>query len=471
MTMLFFDWKNLDKPALLTEDDQTFTYGQLRALVKSFAQGIPDRQLVFLVGKNDLPSIVAYLGVIEAGAVPLLLNKDMSSASLKLLLDIYSPTYVFLPQEHPLAIGYGRCVSKFEFYDLLKNERVQPAKLHSDLGLLLTTSGSTGSPKLVRLSLKNISVNAQSIVEYLGIDNNERAITSLPFNYSYGLSVINSHLVAGGSLSLTDRGFFDSSFWRQVKDQAVTSIAGVPYSYEILLKLRFERMNFPSLRTLTQAGGRLDPEIAKKIGEIAKVKGISFFTMYGQTEASPRIAFLPPDKLLQKLGSIGCSIPGGRLWLEDDQGQVITSANQKGELIYSGPNVSLGYAEKREDLMLGDTFKGVLRTGDLARQDEDKFFFIEGRKHRFLKVFGVRVSLDAVEAWVAQHKLVGAAHGKDDFLCVSLVGDVRLDQVEFARALSADLGIHPSALKINILDALPRLVSNKVDYACLQKMQ
>lgn len=467
MTLTLVNWENADQPALFTEQGQTLTYGQVRRQVEAFAECIPTSQLVFLVGQNDSTTIVAYLGTLQAGAVPLLLNQDLSSESFGRLLEVYRPPYLFLPKDHPAVTEYGKGVVTFEHYVLLKNEVDPPAELHPELGLLLATSGSTGSPKLVRLSLNNLCANAQSIIEYLGIGRADRAITSLPYNYSYGLSVINSHLMAGGSLSLTSRGFFDAAFWRQVKEHAVTSLAGVPYSYEMLLKLRFERMDLPSVRTMTQAGGRLDPARVQKVAEIAQAKGIRFFTMYGQTEATARIAYLAPEKLSQKLGSIGSAIPGGRLWLENDQGQVVTIPNQIGELVYSGQNVALGYAERREDLQLGDMFKGVLRTGDLARQDEDGFFFIEGRKHRFLKVFGVRVSLDAVEAWMTQRGLVGAAHGKDDLLCLSIEGDKTFDSRELAHALSTDLSIHPSALKINILHTLPRLVSGKVDYSCL----
>lgn len=471
MTLLPVNWGNSDRIALLTEQGESLTSGELHERVLAFANCLHPRRLAFLVGQNDVPSITAYLGFLEAGAVPLLLNRDLSTESLNRLLEIYKPTYIFLSKDCALSQFNCRELGDFGNYRLLEASRNRPAGLHPELGLLLATSGSTGSPKLVRLSLRNISANARSIAEYLAINEDERAITSLPFNYSYGLSVINSHLIAGASLALTDRGFFESLFWRQVKEQGVTSLAGVPYSYEILLKLKFDRMDLPKLRTLTQAGGRLDPAYVQKVSELAVAKGMKFFVMYGQTEASPRIAYLPPEKITQKLGSIGRAIPGGRLWLEDDKGDSVRVPNQTGELVYSGPNVSLGYAEKREDLTLGDTFKGVLRTGDIARRDEDGFFFIEGRKHRFLKVFGVRIALDSVEAWLTRRGLVGAAYGRDDQLCITLERKTNMDPLEYARALSADFQIHPSAITVKIVGSLPRLSSGKVDYSCLNAAQ
>jgi long-chain acyl-CoA synthetase len=471
MNLLPVNWGNSDRIALLTEQGEYLTYRQLHERVIAFANCLHSRRLAFLVGQNDVPTIIAYLGFLEASTVPLLLNRDISKESLNRLLEIYKPTYIFLPKDRPDSYFDCREVENFGCYRLLEDLKNRPSELHPELRLLLATSGSTGSPKLVRLSLRNISANAQSIAEYLGINEDERAITSLPFNYSYGLSVINSHLISGASLALTDRGFFDPLFWHQVKEQSVSSLAGVPYSYEILLKLKFDRMDLPKIRTLTQAGGRLDPAYVLKISEIALAKGMKFFVMYGQTEASPRIAYLSPEKITQKLGSIGCAIPGGILWIEDDKGNRIYTPNQTGELVYNGPNVSLGYAEKREDLLLGDMFKGVLHTGDIAWQDEDGYFFIEGRRHRFLKVFGLRIALDSVEAWLTRRGLVGAAYGQDDRLCVSIEGETNMDPLKYALALSMDFQIHPSAIRVKIMHSIPRLSSGKVDYSCLNTMQ
>jgi acyl-coenzyme A synthetase/AMP-(fatty) acid ligase len=281
------------------------------------------------------------------------------------------------------------------------------------------------------------------------------------------MSVINSHLRAGASLLLTDRSFFDAEFWGLMKSCGVTSLAGVPYSYEMLMKLRFERMDLPKLRTLTQAGGKMASAQTKRVMELCEAKGIRFFTMYGQTEASPRMAFLSPEYLDMKFGSIGKSIPGGRLWLENEQNEKISEADQIGELIYGGPNVALGYAEKKQDLSRGDDWKGVLRTGDLARQDADGFFFIEGRKSRFLKIFGVRVSLTSVESWFQQKGFSAAAYGRDDFLMVTIEGGKEIQIAGLIKELSEVIQVHSSALNIAVLPKLPRLSSGKVDYQCL----
>ena len=471
MNLELVRWSEADRIALLTEDGSTVTYGQLQADTLTLARHFPAGHLVFLLGKNDRATLTAYLACLESGAVPLLLNEAMSTQALAQLCQVYVPEYVFACTEQVAWPGPYEVSLVFKGYTLFQRSYVSHETLHPSLALLLATSGTTGSPKLVRLSRQNLSANARAIVSYLNIGASDRAITSLPFNYSYGLSIINSHLSVGAAISLTNKSFFDAAFWTQLKSHGVTSLAGVPYSYEILLKLRLERMDLPSIHTMTQAGGRLALPAAAQVHAICRAKGQRFFTMYGQTEATARIAYLPPEAFEAKVGSIGRVIPGGELWLEDDAGQRIEASGQVGEMVYRGENVALGYAECRADLERGDVWGGVLRTGDLARRDEDGFYFIEGRRHRFLKIFGVRVSLDAVEAWFAQRSMLAAAYGEDNALCVALEVDLEIDTKALATRLGADLTIHPSAVKLRAVAQLPRLSSGKVDYSCLQTMK
>jgi long-chain acyl-CoA synthetase len=465
-------WHSHQGVALVTPAGDHVSYGQLRQDVDALAQQLSARQLVFLLGSNDRVSITSYLACLTKGAVPLLLGRDVSQHALRALVDCYRPTTIVAPLGLlPLDMGY---VSVWSSDGYGHHQALSPCatpSMHQSLSLLLATSGSTGSPKLVRLTLDNLIANAASICQYLDIDSNERAITSLPFHYSYGLSVINSHLHAGATLVLSDHSLMEAVFWKQLQDHKVTSMAGVPYSYDILLKLRFQRMALPYLKTLTQAGGRLEREKQAQIHHICQQRGMRFFTMYGQTEATARVAYLPPDQLQEKLGSIGLAIPGGQLHLEDEAGRVIDAPNQLGELVYTGKNVALGYAETREDLSRGDDWGGVLRTGDLAKQDTDGCFYIEGRKRRFLKIHGVRVSLDAVEAWLSSCGLSAAAHGRDDLLCVTVASpDETFDAPACQRKLVSDFGIHPTALQWRSVDALPRLGTGKVDYPCLNTM-
>ena len=461
------NWSSTEHTALFTDVGEAVTYGQLHKEVLLNSKLFEKKDFLFIIGRNDLETLRIYLAAFEAGAVPLLLGADLSEPSLISLIEAYSPSKLFLPKEKYSSFNGLKIENEFDGYFICSAEIGLGPDLNAQLALLLATSGSTGSPKLVRFTAENIISNADSIINYLSIDRNECAVTTLPFNYSYGMSVINSHLRAGASLLLTDRSFFDAEFWRLMKSCGVTSMAGVPYSYEMLMKLRFERMDLPKLRTLTQAGGKMASAHTKRVTELCEAKGIRFFTMYGQTEASPRMAFLSPEYLDIKFGSIGKSIPGGRLWLENEQGEEISETDQIGELIYGGPNVALGYAEKKQDLSRGDDWYGVLRTGDLARQDAEGFFFIEGRKSRFLKIFGVRVSLTSVESWFQQKGFSAAAYGRDDFLMVTIERGEEIQTAELIKELSEAIQVHLSALNITVLPKLPRLSSGKVDYQCL----
>ncbi|MBX5441065.1 MAG: AMP-binding protein [Solirubrobacteraceae bacterium] len=316
-----------------------------------------------------------------------------------------------------------------------------PAELHPDLRLLLSTSGSTGSPKLVRLTGRNLLANAAAIAEYLGLGPGERAIASLPLPYSYGLSVLHSHLYAGASVAFTPHSIIRREFWDDVRRHEATSFAGVPYAYAMLERIGMRDMDLPSLRTMTQAGGRLDPEVALRYA-----RRVRFFVMYGQTEATARISYVPPQRLPEKPGSIGIPVPGGRLTVDG------------GELVYEGPNVMLGYARTRADLARGDEQGGVLRTGDLGHADDDGFFYVTGRAKRIAKVYGQRINLDEVEAAVDGP---AAAVGGDDRI------DVYAEREADARALAARFRLPPRAIRVHAVERLPVKPSGKVDYALL----
>lgn len=433
------------------------SYQRLGAICEDFSAQLVRRsqkRLGFVLCRNDLASLAAYLAALRAGDCVALLPERLPSSQLSGLLERYRPDWVLgtadtsLPNTLGSTVWRGRTLHQFG---------PDTRGIHTDLALLLSTSGTTGSPRMVRLSYANLAANAASIAEYLALGSAERPITTLPMHYSYGLSVINSHLHVGAALLLTDDAVTTRSFWNLFRDGGATSLAGVPFTWQMLARLRIERMDLPTLRTLTQAGGRLSPELTEHFRQAADAHGWRFFVMYGQTEATARIAYLPPDLLASKIGAIGQAIPGGALSIADD-----------GELLYRGPNVMLGYAESRDDLALGDTLHGVLRTGDLARQDEDGVYWLTGRIKRIAKVFGNRVNLDEVEALIAtQLGCTAAALDEDDALRVVLTQPAR--EAEVLEILRNTLSVHPSGLRVCSLDVLPRTSSGKLDYPALRE--
>jgi Acyl-CoA synthetases (AMP-forming)/AMP-acid ligases II len=430
--------------------------------------GTRERCLVFSLCTNSLGSLVGYTAFLNNNIVPLLLDSKLDMELLKDLMVTYKPSYIWIPQKEseqfpnfePVYNGFG--------YSLLKTDFTGRYPLFHELALLLTTSGSTGSPKLVRQSYENISSNMKSIVQYLKLDGTEKPITTLPMNYTYGLSIINSHLSVGATLLLTDKTLMEKEFWSFFKTQGATSFGGVPYTYEILNKLRFFQMQLPSLRTMTQAGGKLSPELHKKFAEYAIETGRHFVVMYGQTEATARMSYLPYEKSLERYGSMGIAIPGGKFSLLDAEGRNIEEPDIVGELVYEGANVTLGYAECGEDLAKEDERFGKLITGDMAKRDVDGYYYIVGRKKRFLKIFGNRVNLDEAERLIQSHygEIDCACGGIDDKLYIFITdGSVK---EEIKRYLSEKTGLNLSAFHVQVVDKIPRNEAGKTLYSRLE---
>ena len=337
--------------------------------------------------------------------------------------------------------------------------------MDSELGVMLTTSGSTGSPKFVRQSYRNIQANTASIVEYLSIDPEDRAITTLPMSYTYGLSIVQSHLMAGAQIILTEQTFFDRGFWNFFREKAATNFGAVPYTYQMLDRLRFLKMDLPALRYITQAGGRLGEELHQKFGAGMREKGKALIVMYGATEATARMSYVPADKAVEKAGSIGIAIPGGRFELVDVDGSIIDENEKVGELIYYGENVTHGYAVCREDLTKGDENKGRLETGDMAKRDADGYYSVVGRKSRFLKIFGNRVNLVEIEDLLAKAGHETACVGEDDHMRIYTTSK---DTQAVVSCISEKTGLHRAAFKAIYIEEIPHNDSGKVLYSELK---
>lgn len=446
-----------------------WSYGQLSEASERIAEAIGGRALVFILCRNTPASIAGYVGCLNHCIVPAMVDGELDGELLGGLIEAYRPSFLWLPAERRQEFPTCKELLSLEDYVLLARGEESPFALYEDLALLMTTSGSTGSPKFVRLSYENIRANTESIIDYLGINAGERSITNLPMHYVYGLSIINTHLYAGASLVVTDKSLIDKEFWQLLSEKEVTSLGGVPYTYEMLNRLRFFRRELPHLRTLTQAGGKLDPELHEKFAAYAKEQGKQFFVMYGAAEATARMGYLPPADSLRKCGSMGIAIPGGSFELVDEEGCTLTATDTVGELVYHGPNVMLGYAEQGADLARGDEMQGILQTGDLARRDGEGFYTIVGRKKRFLKMFGKRTNLGEVEHLLRQHLALAdvACGGVDNHLQVFLTDEQRAG--EAAAYLSRKLRLHPSAIRVTCLPEIPKNASGKTLYRELER--
>ena len=456
-------------PALLDEYGSTLTYEALDAEAEKLAAAIGGRHLVFSLCRNEIGSVLGYTAFLNHEIVPVLLNAHLDCALLDALLKNYCPAFIWAPKDQAGQFhGMETVYSAFD-YCLLKTGCGTAYPLYRDLALLLTTSGSTGSPKFVRQSYSNIRANTASIIEYLHLDSKERPITTLPMSYTYGLSIINTHLAVGATILLTAKTLMQKEFWKFFKEQEATSFGGVPYTYEILDKLRFTHMDLPSLHTMTQAGGKLMPELHEKFARYAREAGKNFVVMYGQCEATARMGYLPPERAAEKRGSMGVPIPGGKFRLIDANGMEVTEPKTTGELVYEGENVTLGYAERGEDLAKGDERHGVLQTGDMAQFDEDGFYYIVGRKKRFLKLYGNRVNLDETE------RLIKGEFGNIDCACGGVDDHMTLFVTEEPLAapvrefVAKKTGINPAAFRAVVIDEIPKNDAGKTLYRELEK--
>lgn len=467
------DFENRD--LVITDAGQHVTYGEFHQLSEGFSIHMSEGDLIFILCRNTLGSLLGYLTCLKYHIVPVMLEGNMAAENVVKLMEEYEPKFLLVPSERGSEFQENETKTVVEFFDyvLMESGSVQKegAKKHihhPDLALLLTTSGSTGSPKLVRQSQENINANTASIVEYLELTKEERPVTVLPMNYTFGLSIIHSHVAVGATILLTTYGIFEKELWQFMMSQKATSISGVPYTFEMLKRIGFMEMDLPCLTTMTQAGGRLSPKLQEEYGEFAIKNNKKFVVMYGQTEATARMSYLPPEDVTRKCGSIGIAIPGGTFSLIDENNNLITEADVTGELIYTGKNVTMGYAECKTDLQKGDEWKGILHTGDMAKRDEEGYYYITGRKKRFVKLYGNRVSLDETEKLLReQFDEEFACCGQDDHMKIFSTIEKKEAVVEY---LSGWMKMSSKAFEYIRVEKIPKNEAGKTLYTELEKM-
>ena len=466
---LSIDKKDPRKTAAIDSAGRKCTYGDLVCFSRDLRKMIPGRELVMVLSQNDIPTLFLYLGCMINRIVPILIGNTMEKDAIKNLIEKYKPAYIAGQKELLEELKFEGGISLWEKEEtiLVHNTEERPV-LYPELSLLLTTSGSTGSPKLVRHSYDNIEKQAGNIAAFFEMDGTERPMVDLPIMYTYGLSIVNSHLYAGATVLLSTESIMNKSFWTFFRENGATSFTGVPYSYELLKRLRFFHMDLPSLNMLSQGGGKLPEELQKEFAGYIMEKGGKYYATYGQTEGSARMAYLPPELALEKCGGIGKAIPNGCLYLMDEHGKRICQPGVQGEMYYEGPNVTLGYAENAKDLAKGDERNGILATGDIAYFDGDGCFYIVGRMKRFLKLYGYRVSLDECEMIIRSKYAVDCAcTGNDRKLYICLT-DQELE-AEIREFLLSKTGLYAMAVETRIVDGIPKNPAGKTLYQTLNE--
>jgi len=451
-----------DNNALILENDELISYNELIKKIEDFSKNIKKRSLIFLLCKNNFESIVGYLGSIKSNCVISLIDEKINDDSFIKLVDNYHPDFIFFNKKRLNNLDNYSTSYTFKSFELLEAKKKTEKKLNDNLALLISTSGSTGTSKLVRQSADNLNDNINSITQYLNISQKDISITTLPMSYVYGLSIINTHLNQGASIVLNNKSVIEKEFWYKLEKNKVTNFGGVPYTYSILEKIKLKNFNLSSLKYTTQAGGKINKDTARNILKEYDRLGIKLYLMYGAAEATARMSYLPWENI-EKTQSIGKAIPGGEFFLEDSDGKLIREINAHGELIYKGNNVCMGYAENIQDLKRGDENKGILKTGDVAYKDKDNFYYLVGRKDRYIKIYGMRINLQELEDIILNFGFKNICmQEKENMINVFIKDNFELEKLK--KHITSDTKIHPSAFIFKIVKDFPLNRNYKISY-------
>lgn len=447
---MLLDLEHIDPKYLAAIDSEggQVTYGKLIELAEYITNTVPERALCFMLVENNVQCVQWVMAsLISRRLIPLILNAKTDEALYSNLLETYKPAYIWQNGE------------------LTRTEN-PIAPLYPELSHLLPTSGSTGSPKLVRHCYDNIEAAGLNISTFFEIKHSDRPLMVLPLYYTMGLSMVFSHLKVGATILITGRNMTDPVFWKFIKEEHATSFTGVPYSFQILNLMRFFRMDLPDLELLTQGGGKMEHCLNLKFAEYCRDNGKRWIATYGQSECTARMAYLPAKWAIDKVGSIGIAVPNGELSLIDADGNNISTPHTEGEMCYRGKNVTLGYATCLEDLQKGDERNGFIRTGDLAYFDEDGCYYIVGRMGRFLKLFGMRVGLDECEQIIATEcQIENVCVGTDEKMIVYITDAAKTQAVK--NVLIEKTHIVATSFEIRIIPEIPKNEAGKILFSKL----
>jgi len=467
----FADSKFLDKDLILGRAEVASyrdIYRKSLVLAANLKEEIGENNNVLVLFPNASWFIIAYLAIFKSGNVCVPLNTDIEQKNLDYIINQCHPPMAFISKRLKPKLNLDG-ITLYDEDDMLtlasqavgRADDLSGSFDSNRLAEIIFTSGSTGDPKGVMLSHRNLIANTDSILKYLKLNAEDTIEIVLPFYYCYGLSLLHTHLRVGGSLVLNNTFIFLGSVLDDLTKYKCTGFSGVPSHFQLLLRnsTSFKTMDLPHLRYVTQAGGKLHDVFIEEFREA--FPEVVFFVMYGQTEATARLSYLSPELLSEKLGSMGKGIPDVELEIFNEQGQP-AGVGEVGEIVARGDNIMLGYLNDEE--LTAKTLKdGWLHTGDLARKDEDGFFFITARVKEIIKVGGNRVSPKEVESViltlpeVVDCTITGEF---DDMLGellkaeITLVSTADKDQlkVEIQRKCAAELISYKVPQKIEFLD-------------------
>jgi acyl-CoA synthetase (AMP-forming)/AMP-acid ligase II len=484
-----------DRDAIV-QGEYSISYQRLSAWAASIAtylrkQGLKQGDRVGILLKNSVEYAAIYYGVLAASGVVVSLNTATRARDLKNWLMHSEVRWLFAENSHaefestlqgiPAVVNVvevgssasSKAGSKYiNLAEILADDQGKlknPETIrHTDLAAIIYTSGTTGHPKGVMLSHGNIYCNTCSILEYMDLQYSDRVMNVLPFYYAYGNSVLHTHLAAGASIVLENSMLYPQSVIEQMVEKQVTGFSGVPSTYSLLLnRTRLDKFNLSSMRYLTQAGGAMSAENIRRL--MKQVPNADFFVMYGQTEASARLSYLPPDRIEEKAGSVGVPIPNVTLEIRDEHGKLVPRGGT-GEIWAAGDNIMQGYW-KDPEMTSAVLTEGWLKTGDLAYQDEDGYFYLVGRSSDMIKSGAHRISPQEIEEVILELEGIEevAALGIQDELLgqiikvfVVLATDSEVDKRALLRHCREYLAIYKIPKIVEFVDHIPKTSSGKI---------
>jgi acyl-CoA synthetase (AMP-forming)/AMP-acid ligase II len=471
------------------------TYRNLATLAQQVTNYLRERNItpgdrVALLLANSFEYIGVFYGIWASGGITVALNTQAKARDLTNWLDHSGCRILFVDEKHPeleeLQQHWGgrlhtvpvspKCkqshtANSLEVWNGIVSceTNAPPYRARSDeIASIIYTSGTTGSPKGVTLSHGNLEANTGSILRYLALTSSDSIVNVLPFYYSYGNSVLHTHLAVGGRLVLENSLLYPQQVLSRIRDECVTGFSGVPSTFSLLInRTKLHDFDLSCLRYITQAGGPMPPATTDKL--LQAIPGVDLFIMYGQTEASARLSYLPPRDLKRKRGSIGIPIPGVSIELRDSNG-LIDTPYATGEICAKGDNVMLGYwrDETKTKKVLCDNW---LHTGDLAHFDDEGFLYIDGRSSDMIKSGGNRISPQEIEETICELDGIFevAVKGiKDDLLgeiikaYVVLEHEQALSKMDIQRYCKQNLAMYKIPKTIEFIDAIPRTASGKI---------
>ena len=415
--------------ALIGDNGVRLSYPELSLLEGRLSGLMEKRALILMFCKNTPGAVAGYAALLNNGFPVMPVSSELPADLRNDIINTYRPAFIFLPEDMCSDYPHMKRADTVLDYVILNSNYTNPFPVYDDLALLITTSGSTGSVKFVRQSFDNIIFNSNAIAGYLGLVPSDVSVTTLPMQYTYGITMINVCFSIGACVAVTRKSFLEEEFWDFFEEAKCTCFHGVPNTYEILYKLGLFEEDWEDLRILTQAGGKLGKNLQAYYADYARKHGKQFVIMYGQSEATAAISYLYAQKEPERPGSAGTVIENGRITLRDGD-RIIDEPFIPGELCYEGKNAALGYSLGGEDLIKGDEWKGFIRTGDIAKRDEDGFYYITGRLKRYIKMSGHSISLDEIDERIMESLHINSvSSGIDDHLVIFVTGQEEKEAV------------------------------------------